>query len=97
MATAVNALIEVGGGMCVAKNGKIIGLLELPIAGIISDLPFEKVADQLRMIRNKTAETGCPLDEPFLQLAFLPLPVIPFLKITDFGLVDVTKFEIVET
>ncbi|MDD3704355.1 MAG: adenine deaminase [Victivallaceae bacterium] len=97
MATAVNALIEVGGGMCVAQNGKIIGLLELPIAGIISDLPFEKVADQLRMIRNKAAETGCPLDEPFLQLAFLPLPVIPFLKITDFGLVDVTKFEIVET
>ncbi len=97
MAKAVNALIECGGGMCAVKNGQIIAMLKLPIAGIISDEPFEKVEAQLRELHSKVVQTGCPLEQPFLQLAFLPLPVIPFLKITDLGLVDVTKFELIET
>jgi len=57
--------------------------------------PFESVARQLADLRDAVRQMGCGLDEPFLQLAFLALPVIPHLKITDMGLVDVDRFELV--
>jgi adenine deaminase len=95
MAAAVNALIESGGGQCAVRDGKTVGILKLPLAGLMSDAPHEQLAAELGELRRTVRETGCRLDEPFLQLAFLPLPVIPYLKITDRGLVDVSAFQII--
>jgi adenine deaminase len=96
MALAVNRLIELGGGFTVASGGKIRGELALPIAGLMSMEPFETVHDRLLPLRQSARDLGCTLKEPFLQVAFLPLPVIPHLKITDRGLFDVDRFELVE-
>ena len=78
-----------------AAEGKIIAELALPVAGLMSLLPFEEVRDRLVELRAAARGLGVTLEEPFLQLAFLALPVIPALKITDRGMVDVTKFEII--
>ena len=95
MAVAVNRLIQIGGGFVAARNGAVIGELPLALAGLMSLDPFEKVADGLHKLRDIVRSLGCTLPEPFLQLAFLPLPVIPHLKITDFGLVDVDRFQLI--
>ncbi|TWA66755.1 adenine deaminase [Azospirillum baldaniorum] len=96
MAIAVNRLIELQGGFVAVRNGQVVGELALPLAGLMSLEPFETVERHLRSLRASVKEMGCPLAEPFLQLAFLPLPVIPHLKITDRGLVDVDTFALVE-
>lgn len=95
MALAVNRLIEIQGGLVAVRDGTIVGELALPVAGLMSDAAFEDVAEDLVALRRAVAGMGCGLTEPFLQLAFLPLPVIPHLKITDHGLVDVDAFRIV--
>jgi adenine deaminase len=95
MAAAVNRLIQIGGGFVAVRNGAVIGELPLPLAGLISLKPFEDVAHSLHTLRGIVRDLGCTLPEPFLQLAFLPLPVIPHLKITDFGLVDVDRFQLI--
>lgn len=95
MAVAVNRLIELGGGFVAVRDGQVAGELALPMAGLMSLDPFEQVREQLEALRTAVRAMGCPLPEPFLQLAFLPLPVIPHLKITDMGLVDVDRFELV--
>lgn len=95
MALAVNRLIELQGGFVAVRDGAVVGELALPLAGLMSLDPFETVERHLRSLRAAVREMGCPLAEPFLQLAFLPLPVIPHLKITDRGLVDVDRFELI--
>ncbi|HYE01557.1 MAG TPA: adenine deaminase [Alphaproteobacteria bacterium] len=95
MAVAVNRLIELQGGFVAVLDGEVIGELPLPLAGLISEKPFEALEHDLTALRAAVRGMGCPLDEPFLQLAFLPLPVIPHLKITDKGLVDVDRFELI--
>lgn len=95
MALAANRLAEIEGGFAVARDGEILAELALPVAGLMSLEPFEIVRDRLRELRAAAASLGVTLEEPFLQLAFLALPVIPALKITDRGLVDVTRFEII--
>ena len=95
MAVAVNALRQSQGGLCVAIDGKVAGLLPLPVAGLMSNLPHGVVEKQIRAVRAAAKLTGTSLHEPFMMLAFLPLPVIPFLKLTDRGLVDVQKFQII--
>jgi adenine deaminase len=95
MALAVNRLIELQGGYVAAQGGRVLAELPLPIAGLMSDRPFEEVARELRTLRGTARDLGCALTEPFLQLAFLPLPVIPHLKLTDRGLVDVDRFELI--
>jgi adenine deaminase len=95
MAVAVNRLIELRGGFAAATDGKVAAELALPIAGLMSDRPFEEVEQGLRHLREAVRGLGTPLHEPFLQMAFLPLPVIPHLRITDRGLVDVDRFELV--
>jgi adenine deaminase len=95
MALAVNRLITLGGGFVAAQNGKIIGEIALPIAGLFSPLPFPIIRANLLTLRQAVRAMGCTLAEPFIQLAFLPLPVIPHLKLTDIGLVDVDRFELV--
>jgi adenine deaminase len=96
MAVAVNRLGEIEGGFVVAEGGRVIAELALPVAGLMSDLPFEAVHDGLIPLRAAARSLGVTLPEPFLQVAFLPLPVIPHLKITDKGLVDVDRFELID-
>ncbi len=96
MAAAVNRLREIGGGFAVADGGKVVAELALPLAGLMSLEPFEAVHAGLMPLRRAARELGCTLPEPFLQVAFLPLPVIPHMKITNFGLFDVDRFELVK-
>ena len=79
-----------------AIDGKVAGLLPLPVAGLMSNLPHGVVEKQIHAVQAAAELTGTSLREPFMMLAFLPLPVIPFLKLTDRGLVDVQKFKIIE-
>ena len=95
MAVAVNRLIEIEGGFAVAEGGRVLAELALPVAGLMSLLSFEDVREALIPLRAAAKSLGVVLAEPFLQVAFLPLPVIPHLKITDKGLVDVDRFELV--
>ena len=95
MALAANRLTDIEGGFVVAAEGEILAELALPVAGLMSLEPFEFVREKLETLRDAAKELGVTLEEPFLQLAFLALPVIPMLKITDRGMVDVTKFEII--
>lgn len=95
MALAVNRLIELGGGFAVADGGRITAELALPLAGLMSLASFEDVARNLHHLRDAARELGCVLPEPFLQVAFLALPVIPHLKMTDRGLFDVDRFDFV--
>ena len=95
MVIACNRIKEIEGGFVIASQGKIISELPLPIAGLMSLESFEVVRDQLIELRKSAKDLGIILEEPFLQLAFLALPVIPALKITDQGLVDVEKFRII--
>jgi adenine deaminase len=95
MAVAVNRLREIEGGFAVAEGGKIIAELPLPVAGLMSLQSFEQVRETLIPLRTAAKGLGVTLAEPFLQVAFLPLPVIPHLKLTDMGLVDVDRFEFI--
>jgi adenine deaminase len=96
MAGAVNRLREIGGGYVVASGGEVKAELPLPVAGLISLQSFEAVRAALVPLRHAARDLGCTLPEPFLQVSFLPLPVIPHLKITDFGLFDVDRFTLVD-
>jgi adenine deaminase len=95
MAVAVNRLIAIGGGFVVADGPSVTAELPLPIAGLMSLQSFETVSQKLHQLRDAAKALGCTLPEPFLQVAFLALPVIPHLKLTDRGLFDVDKFEFV--
>nr|WP_253296041.1 adenine deaminase [Enterococcus raffinosus] len=97
MATAVQALKEQEGGVVLIESGKIIGKMALPIAGLMSDLTGEEVAEQEVEINRLAHEVLGISDkvDPIMTLGFMSLAVIPNLKITDIGLVDVTKFEVV--
>lgn len=95
MLVAARALEASGGGQCVARGGKVLALLPLPIAGLMSDRPAEEVIRQQKLLLEASRAIGCPHADPFMPLSFLPLPVIPKLKLTDMGLVDVEKFELV--
>jgi len=95
MALAANHLAAIEGGFTVVADGEILAQCALQVAGLMSLQPFETVRDQLHDLRNAARSLGVILDEPFLQLAFLALPVIPHLKITDHGMVDVDQFAVI--
>ena len=95
MAQAANRLGEIKGGFVVVEDGKVTGEIALPVAGLMSLEPYETVRDTLHHLRKAAFALGATLEEPFLQLAFLPLPVIPHLKISDRGMVDVDKFALI--
>ncbi len=92
MAIAANRLGEIKGGFVVVEDGRVTGEIPLPVAGLMSLEPYESVRDTLHELRKAAYALGTTLQEPFLQVAFLPLPVIPHLKISDKGMVDVDKF-----
>ena len=96
LACAVNRLSEIGGGFVVASGGAVRAEIALPIAGLMSTLAHEELSPLLHALREAARGLGCRLAEPFLQVAFLPLPVIPHLKITDRGMVDVDRMAFVD-
>jgi len=95
MAVAAREIAEMGGGLVIAQGGEIAGALALPIAGLMSDKGIEHVGKQLQLMRKIGRDMGCRLEDPLMALAFLSLPVIPELRVTDRGLVDVGQFRIV--
>jgi adenine deaminase len=95
MCLAVNRLREMGGGIIDVNDEKILGELPLPIAGLMSTMKAENMVENLKKLHEEASKLGCRLSTPFMTLSFLALPVIPELKITDYGLVDVGKFDFV--
>jgi adenine deaminase len=95
MAAAANRLREIGGGQVVVMDGRVIAELPCPIGGLLSDLAFEEVAQRTRILEEAAGELGTTLPSPFMAMSFLALSVIPELKLTDRGLVDVDRFELV--
>jgi adenine deaminase len=95
MAVAANRLATLQGGFVVVRDGAVLAELALPMAGLMSLEPFEEVRARLEALRAAARVLGVGLEEPFLQLAFLALPVIPALKITDRGMVDVAAFRLI--
>jgi adenine deaminase len=96
MAAAMTALVEMQGGFAAALDGKVIARVPLPLAGLISlEGAHEVAAQNAALLKAAREELGCALENPFMALSFLALPVIPELKLTDKGLVDVAKFDFV--
>lgn len=95
MKAAVRAVVEMKGGFAVADGDRITARLALPIAGLMSEAPMNQVRRELDALLEAAHALGSPLSDPFMALGFLALPVIPSLKITDKGLVDVQRFSIV--
>ncbi len=96
MAVAVNRVIEMGGGIALSKNGRIIDELRLPVGGLITDeLTGSEVSQKISDLERKAKEDlGCKVHAPFMHLSFLALSTSPKWKITDKGIVDVENFEI---
>jgi adenine deaminase len=95
MAACVTRLAHIGGGIVIAEGGHVVEELPLPIAGLMSDLPLAEVHKRLRSMEGRLQQMGVTMAAPFMTLSFLALSVIPELKITDQGLVDVNRFELV--
>lgn len=95
IATAVRRVVEMGGGHVVSRGGEVREELALPIAGLMSPRPAVEVAAIVERLNSAAADLGCPLEDPFMTMSFLSLPVIPELKITDRGLFDVGRFDFV--
>lgn len=96
MYTAAVALIKCQGGKVVVKDGEIISQLPLPIAGLMSDKEFDFVVEKCDELNKAAHSIGCKLEDPFMTMGFLSLPVIPELKITDKGVFDTNKFDFVD-
>lgn len=95
MLRAIKRVGELQGGFIVV-DGDVKAELPLPVAGLISDLPYEEVIERLKKVYKSVKKLGVEIEHPFTSLSFLTLPVIPELKITDFGLIDVSKMELVD-
>jgi len=95
MITAARAIAAMQGGLVAVNKGEVLARVPLPIAGLMSDQPLERVREQLDDLTQAARDLGSDLHAPFMALAFLALPVIPELRLTDRGLVDVNKFDFV--
>ena len=95
MAACASRLADIGGGIVIAEGGRVVEELPLPVAGLMSDQPLAQVHERLSSMERRLAGMGVTMTAPFMTLSFLALSVIPELKITDRGLVDVTLFQLV--
>ncbi|HUP26842.1 MAG TPA: adenine deaminase [Chloroflexia bacterium] len=95
MLLAVSTVVGMSGGICAVESGGVLAALPLPVAGLMSDAPLDRVRDGMDRLLDAARSLGCQLDNPYMAMAFLALPVIPELKITDKGLVDVSAFQLV--
>ena len=93
--TAANRLRELNGGLIVVESGEVKAELPLPVAGLMSTLSAGEVAERVEHLHREAEKLGCELRSPFMKLSFLALPVIPKLRITDYGLIDVEHFQII--
>ncbi len=93
---AINTVKEMAGGQAVVSGDRVLARLTLEVAGLMSACSFDKMVRQVESLKKAVSDIGCSLDDPFMLLSFLALPVIPELKLTDRGLVDVDRFEIVD-
>jgi adenine deaminase len=93
---AVKEIVRLQGGLVVVAKGKVLGSLALPIAGLLSDEPLEMVVGKLEKLEQLALNLGSTLISPFSTLSFLALPVIPDLRLTDLGLVDVNEFKLIK-
>ncbi|MFX0107583.1 MAG: adenine deaminase C-terminal domain-containing protein, partial [Candidatus Hodarchaeota archaeon] len=89
-------IVRMQGGLAIVKNGELKSSLPLPIAGLMSEKPIEEVSEKIQNLKDAARDLGSTLSEPFMAMAFLSLPVIPKLKITDRGLVDVERFRFID-
>lgn len=95
MLAALKAVVEMGGGFVAVADGMVKAMLPLPIAGLMSEAPVAEIRDRLDAVITAARKLGSELRDPFMALSFLALPVIPELKLTDKGLVDVNQFKVV--
>ena len=95
MALAANTLIQQGGGMAVAQEGKVLGCVPLPIAGLMNDKPAEEMAALVAKMEEAWAQIGCTMVSPFMTMALIPLACLPELRLTNRGLIDCTTFSFV--
>jgi adenine deaminase len=95
MQAALEAVVKMGGGLAAVSDARLLAGLALPVAGLMSLEPVRRVRDQLEHLIGMAHNMGAALNDPFMTLSFLALPVIPELKLTDKGLIDVNKFEVV--
>ncbi|AGG07809.1 adenine deaminase [Dehalococcoides mccartyi] len=93
--TAIKELERINGGIALAVDGQVTASVSLPVAGLLSTKPLEEVVTELEEINNQVAKLGCKLSAPFATLSFMALPVIPELRLTDLGLVDVKTFKLI--
>ena len=93
---AIKEIEKLQGGLVAVAGGKVLASLALPIAGLLSDEPLEVVVDKLGKLEQVAAHLGTRLPSPFSTLSFVALPVIPELRLTDLGLVDVNEFRLVK-
>ena len=96
MALAANTLIECGGGLCAAADGKVLALVPLPIAGLMNDLPVEQMAGLVAKLSDAWREMGCAINSPYMTMALIPLACLPELRLTNRGLVDCRTFSFAE-
>ena len=93
MLLAQKELVKSQGGKVVIRNGEVLAKLPLPIAGLMSDKDINYVMTQSEALNNAAREIGCVVDDPFMTMGFLSLPVIPEIKITDKGIFSTKNFE----
>lgn len=96
MAFAANVLIDLGGGMVVVEDGKVLAQVPMPIAGLMSDASAEQVVTQVKELEEGWNALGCPIHAPFMTFSLIALPVIPEVRISNRGLVDVTTFSLID-
>lgn len=95
MALAANTLIACGGGMVAVQNGEVLGVVPLPIAGLMNDKPLEEMSEMVEKLESAWAKIGCTMPSPFMTMALIPLACLPELRLTNRGLVDCTTFRFV--
>ena len=96
MALAANTLIECGGGMCAVADGKVLALVPLPIAGLMSEQPVEEVAELVGKLAAAWTEMGCVINSPYMTMALIPLACLPEIRLTNRGLVDCRTFRFID-
>lgn len=96
MRRAVEAVVEMGGGLAVVNGERVIGTLPLPVAGLMTEIPLEQVRREYDVLIQRAQELGSTMPDPFMAMSFMALEVIPKLKLTDVGLVDVEQFKVVD-
>jgi len=95
MLTAARTVAAMGGGQVVVHGDEVLGRLALPVAGLMADSPIQEVRRQFDQVLAAAHQLGSTLHDPFMAMSFMALEVIPHLKLTDVGLVDVDRFQVV--